>query len=363
MEEDSKQPAVAPEPEKAADAPAKASQPAPAAAPESPTPTAAPVPPEQPGDADKGTTFSLKSGLIGLAIGLGATLLIALVVVTVGIYKFGWTGPAVDVATQALPYPAATVNGKTIRLAEFNDDIATLNRFYAKASEYGIDNFGAQPTEQEIRKNAMDRLIRNELLLEEAEKFGVTVSQDEIDSEFKTLIGEDDGSEISDQISDLYGWSEDQFKLKVIKPYLLESKLAEALADDESISGQAKTEAESVRKQIEDGADFSDMAAAYSDDVSNAQNGGQLGWFGRGVMVEEFEDAAFGLEEGEVSEPVQTQFGYHLIMIDDTKLDSDGEVEEVSASHILFRTPTVDDYLKERLEAAKIKKYVAVDEE
>jgi hypothetical protein len=73
--------------------------------------------------------------------------------------------------------------------------------------------------------------------------------------------------------------------------------------------------ANELRERILAGEDFAALAAAYSDDPGSAANGGDLGWFGRGRMVAPFEDAAFSLEVGEVSEPVKTDFGYHLIKV------------------------------------------------
>ncbi len=61
--------------------------------------------------------------------------------------------------------------------------------------------------------------------------------------------------------------------------------------------------------------DFADLAREQSTDTTTAPNGGDLGWFPRGVMVKEFEDAAFALPVGEVSQPVQTKFGWHLIKV------------------------------------------------
>lgn len=91
-----------------------------------------------------------------------------------------------------------------------------------------------------------------------------------------------------------------------------------------------------------DGEDFAELAKTYSQGPSGP-NGGDLGWFGRGQMVEEFENAAFALRVGEVSEPVKTQFGYHIIKLDDRRTQ-DGE-EEIKASHILFETSPSEETL------------------
>ena len=64
---------------------------------------------------------------------------------------------------------------------------------------------------------------------------------------------------------------------------------------------------------ISEGADFADLARRFSQDPGSARNGGSLGWFGRGVMVPEFENVAFSLADGEVSKPFKTSFGYHII--------------------------------------------------
>jgi parvulin-like peptidyl-prolyl isomerase len=78
---------------------------------------------------------------------------------------------------------------------------------------------------------------------------------------------------------------------------------------------QAKAKAEDLRKQIAAGAKFEDLAKKESDDVGSGSNGGDLGAFNRGQMVPEFEKAAFELKPGEVSAPIRTQFGYHIIKV------------------------------------------------
>jgi peptidyl-prolyl cis-trans isomerase C len=82
---------------------------------------------------------------------------------------------------------------------------------------------------------------------------------------------------------------------------------------------EALAKTQEIRKKIVDGADFSALAKAESDDTSSKANGGDLGSFGRGRMVGPFDEAAFALKIGELSEPVKTPFGYHIIKVEERK--------------------------------------------
>jgi len=80
-----------------------------------------------------------------------------------------------------------------------------------------------------------------------------------------------------------------------------------------------KAQAENLLKQARGGADFAELAKKYSEDDSNKANGGDLDYFGRGRMVAEFDQVAFTLEPGKISDVVKTQFGYHIIKVTDKK--------------------------------------------
>src|SRR5262245_50662729 len=90
-----------------------------------------------------------------------------------------------------------------------------------------------------------------------------------------------------------------------------------------------KAKAEDVLKQARAGADFAELAKKYSEDESNAKNGGDLDYFGRGRMVPEFETVAFALEPGKISDLVKTQFGYHIIKLVDKKTATTRPIAEV----------------------------------
>ena len=96
---------------------------------------------------------------------------------------------------------------------------------------------------------------------------------------------------------------------------------------------QAKAKAEDLRKQILAGADFAKLAKENSDDSASAEKGGDLGYFRRGQMAPEFEKAAFALKPKELSEPVKSPFGYHLIEVEDHSTTPLADVKtEISSS-------------------------------
>lgn len=125
--------------------------------------------------------------------------------------------------------------------------------------------------------------------------------------------------------------------LDLISAGLLRDKLTEQLGDQMPSSGEqvrarhilisvspdaaeeekqlALAEAISITQRLRAGADFAELALQYSDDPGSGQQGGDLGFFGRGQMVTEFETAAFSLSIGEISDPVLSQFGYHIIEV------------------------------------------------
>jgi peptidyl-prolyl cis-trans isomerase D len=125
-----------------------------------------------------------------------------------------------------------------------------------------------------------------------------------------------------------------------------------------------KARTDEILKEAKAGADFAELAKKYSEDESNAGNGGDLDFFGRGRMVPEFDTAAFAMEPGQISDPVKTQFGYHIIKLTDKKAGTTRPLEEVKAQLTeqvqseLAQQQAAD--LAQRLEA-RIKKPADID--
>ncbi len=97
---------------------------------------------------------------------------------------------------------------------------------------------------------------------------------------------------------------------------------------------EALAKATEIRKKLVAGGSFSDMAKAESDDTGSGANGGSLGTFGHGQMVPEFEKAAFSAPVGQISEPIKTKFGYHLIKVDERKSKTFDEVKDEIAKEM-----------------------------
>ncbi|MBZ0265838.1 peptidylprolyl isomerase [bacterium] len=142
-----------------------------------------------------------------------------------------------------------------------------------------------------------------------------------------------DSSTVTDaEMREYYNKNKEDFKQ-------IELRTAEYVLFPEEASPEDSTEARDIivdlKRQVEGGADFAELATEYSMDTGTAENGGDLGWFGKDKMVKEFEEAAKNAEIGKLVGPVPTQYGYHLIFVTDKR--GEGDDFEIKASHILIK--------------------------
>ena len=110
---------------------------------------------------------------------------------------------------------------------------------------------------------------------------------------------------------------------------------------------ETEEEALEVKGKLDNGDDFADLAKEHSSDAGNSESGGDLGYFDRNKMVDEFTEAVFAMEVGTISDPVQTQFGYHIIKLDD-KVEAKEAVYEESTETIkdvLFQQKAQEAYM------------------
>ena len=119
---------------------------------------------------------------------------------------------------------------------------------------------------------------------------------------------------------------------------------------------ESEEEARALKAQLDDGADFAETAREESTGPSGP-NGGELGWFSAGMMVPEFEQAVQGLEAGAVSDPVQTQFGWHVIRLNETRDSEAPPLEQVRPQiEQALRQQAVEDEIARLTEAAEVER-------
>lgn len=126
--------------------------------------------------------------------------------------------------------------------------------------------------------------------------------------------------------------------------------------DASHILVETEEEAAALIVSLNDGADFAELAKEHSTGPSGPR-GGALGWFGKGMMVPEFETAVAGMEAGAVSAPIQTQFGWHVIKLNDTRAKDAPTLDEVRAElQNEISQKTVEAYIEELTTKATIER-------
>lgn len=177
----------------------------------------------------------------------------------------------------------------------------------------------------EGRKKLLDELVMHELMYSDAVEKNL-----ENDEEFIAVM-ENMKKSMLQQYSLRKMFNEITVSDEEIKNFYEQHK--DRFVTDEMVSAshilvETEEKANDILEDITDGLSFEDAAAQYSSCPSN-QAGGALGQFGRGQMVPEFEDAAFSMQVGEISAPVKTQFGYHIIKLTDHTSERHSTLEEV----------------------------------
>lgn len=219
--------------------------------------------------------------------------------------------PAAAQETPSADTVLATVNGTEITLGHLIAMTRMLPPQYQELPDNVLfDGLLEQLVQQEALASvaAEDMGMREELGLEnERRAFLAATLLDRIGN---AEITED---ELQAEYDAVYGSAEAQTEYNA--SHILVETEEEALALIEELAG---------------GADFAELAAERSIGPSGP-NGGQLGWFGPGMMVPSFEEATFALEVGEVSAPVETQFGWHVIVLNDTREQEPPGLEQVRA--------------------------------
>lgn len=186
---------------------------------------------------------------------------------------------------------------------------------------------------QEMKTSVGEQAVQI-LMIEKVLGANYEVTDEEVDAELER--NKEEMGENFDQFLAQNNHTEESYK-KVIRLNLLQQKaLTEGVeVTDEEIEEQYERQgtelnarhilvadeetANELKAELDGGADFAEVAEEHSTDPGSAANGGSLDWFGTGAMVPEFEDAAYSLEVDEISEPVQSQHGFHIIQVTETR--------------------------------------------
>lgn len=237
---------------------------------------------------------------------------------------------------------AATVDGKPITVKALDAEVAKLKL----QSPALFDKNSGGMDEGMIRSALLDELISQQLLGEEAEKKNVTVSDAEVENNIKTLkAGYSDEKQFEAALKTA-GYTLDTLKDQV-RWQLLSTKVLEKLVPASAVNDReaqvyydankgsyqvtaakrashilfAADDEDSAKKvlaELQNGADFAEMAKKYSTDTASARNGGDLGWPTQ-AYVKEFQDAIDKLDKGEMSGLVKSAYGWHIIKITDER--------------------------------------------
>ncbi|MDR5659185.1 peptidylprolyl isomerase [Serpentinicella sp. ANB-PHB4] len=249
----------------------------------------------------------------------------------------------------------AVVNEEVVSLEEFNKLLALQKLNYE-------NQLGPEALSQEIegvtlldriKESVLEQMIFKEVVTQNALESGVEVTDTQVDAEYESFlysIAEDENFQTA---LEEYGWDE-TFTKEFFRRELLTERYATSYMDELEISDEEVREfydenidyftvdqvearhilveekelAEALIERINNGEDFEELAKEYSIEPNANESGGYLGEFGRGQMVPEFELAVFSMDSGETSsEPVKTDFGYHVILVEN-RINEVSEFEE-----------------------------------
>lgn len=275
-----------------------------------------------------------------------------------GIYRLGWSDGFSYQIAHILPLPAAQVNGKSIRLSDYLDDVSVLQTALANQRE-GLSDQIISPDNKE---SVIDRLVLISLINEQLSKYGKVVSEQDLNANLDSIIQQFNGkTEAEQNVKKLYGINLNQFKVKVLKPLLSKNLLQSLIVNDDNldINKNAKAKAQLVLDlALKPGANFAELAKQYTEDEAGINTGGDLGFISRGEATEEIEKILFSLPANTVYDKIVTNsVGYHIIMVENKLNDPQTGKESVRAKQIFVKVD-VDKYLKDLMANSKIVKYV-----
>lgn len=264
--------------------------------------------------------------------------------------------------TEPPPGVIAEVNGVGIPMAEFQRQLTDARAYLIGEGLIDPDTAEGQAALQALREQVLDQLIDQVLILQAAERMGLTVTDEELEASIASIKKELGSEEAFAESLAANNLTEEEFR-KQQRQQLLSRKVMDQITSevpDEAeqvharhILVQTREEAESILEQLNNGADFAELAKQFSVDETTKENGGDLGFFPRGVVLPEFEEVAFSLEVGERSEVVETPFGFHIIEV--LARETRPIPDEIKAG---LRQQMITNWLEAQRAQAEIRRYL-----
>lgn len=272
----------------------------------------------------------------------------------------------------------AIVNGEAISKSEFGINFDINRKIYE--NQLGNDimskDMGKGKTfEEELKQIVLDNIILEKIILQDAEKNKITVKDKEVKEAVDHFVvsvgGQDKLKDFLTQNNMTEDYMEKRMRVEMILDEYRDSFYSSIISDEDvkkqyeenkdlyasirasHILVETEEEAKDILNRINNGEAFEDLTKLSIEPGAEARKG-DLGYFTRGMMVAEFEKAAFELKPGEISGVVQTEFGYHIIKLNDRK-DSFEEVKDnVLADLQNKESAKFDEKIKELRDSAKI---------
>lgn len=245
-------------------------------------------------------------------------------VFAVMVYGFKMDNKATQLVTNIVPYPAAVANQDFVTYREFQKEKKYIHHFYNATQQTSLD-FAS------IDKEILNQLVENKLIAFQALRYRIRVNQSDIDTSVNQIIDQNGGQEkVNQALDELYGLNLKQFE-ELVKTQMLREKVSQELIARVKVShililvdkdatpdkvDAAKVKIDGIKKEIDGGLDFAEAAKKYSEDTGSAEAGGSLDAFTKGEMVQAFSDAAFNTPVGKISDPVRTEYGWHIIKVE-----------------------------------------------
>lgn len=230
---------------------------------------------------------------------------------------------AIVAASLAITPPALAQDEPTAAtvVTKVGETEITLGHMLALRS--GLPAHYDQLADEVLFKGILDQLVQQTLLMQMVEKDPSLLTRLMVENETRAIFAAEAIRGVMDKPID-----EEAIQAAYAEKYADQSPATEYRAAH--ILVETEDEAKDIIAQLEDGGNFSDLAKTLSTGPSGP-NGGDLGWFGPGVMVAPFFDAVAALEPGGISQPVQTQFGWHVINLIETRIPEVPKLDDVRA--------------------------------